>query len=152
MPLTCYECGVVGHTSFECPNKAGFAEDAYQASRPRWCGLCDQRSRHLELPDGRVKRCQCHPESHLQLRHHRKCPHCHVTVVEWDTAIDCEHHIKAGEIKPYVGSRPSAPEPDKMSKAAQQAAESRAAREQADETPRPGDFIGTGQTPREYPA
>jgi hypothetical protein len=129
MPLSCFECGVVGHGSWDCPNKQGLAEDAYQASRPRWCGLCDQRSRHLELPDGRVKRCACHPNSHQELKHHRKCPFCHKTVVEWDSAVDCEHHILAGVEHHYVGPPVAVPAP-----------------------PEPVDFIGTGQRPREYPA
>jgi hypothetical protein len=153
MPMICHECGEQGHYSRECPHKQGLAEDASQASRPRWCGLCDRRSRHVDLPDGRVKRCTCHPESHLQLKHHRKCPHCRKTVVEWDSSIDCEHHILAGEVKPYVGPGVREPEPDKRSKAALQVAESRATREESEEgIPRLGDFIGTGHRPAEYPA
>lgn len=28
-----------------------------------WCGQCDERTRHLELPDGRARRCpNCHPQ------------------------------------------------------------------------------------------
>jgi hypothetical protein len=127
MPLTCFECGVVGHGAWDCPNKAGLAEDSYQSARPRWCGLCDQRSRHLDLPDGRVKRCTCHPESHLQLKHHKKCSYCHKTVVEWDTSVDCEHHILAGVEHHYVGPP-------------------------VEVKPEPVEFVGTGQTPREYPA
>jgi hypothetical protein len=131
MPLTCYECGVAGHGSWDCPNKTAIEEDAYQASRPRWCGQCDQRSRHIELPDGRAQRCQCHPESHLQLKQHKKCGYCHVTVVAWDTSADCEHHIVAGVTRPYVGPGVQVPEPDKLSAAAAQVAESRAEREKA---------------------
>lgn len=33
-----------------------------QTVRPAWCGACDERTRHVELPDGRVARCAvCHP-------------------------------------------------------------------------------------------
>lgn len=32
------------------------------ATGPPWCGHCDERTRQLELPDGRLRRCpDCHP-------------------------------------------------------------------------------------------
>ena len=101
--MRCYECGADGHVKSDCPNKAWIASDAAADGRPRWCGTCDERSRHIELADGRVKRCQCHPESHMQLTQHRKCPSCRKTVVTWDTSTDCELHILAGAQRPYIG-------------------------------------------------
>lgn len=134
MPFNCFECGAEGHIGRDCPNKTAIEEDALQALRPRWCGECDQRSRHLELPDGRVTRCQCHPNSHEQLKQHKKCGHCHATVVIWDTAPDCEHHILAGQVQPYVGA-PAAPERiPAESAAARQVRESRYEREQIELT------------------
>jgi hypothetical protein len=128
MPATCFGCGAQGHIEPNCPNKAGLAEDAGRDARPRWCGMCDRRSRHTELGDGRARRCPtCHPESHLPLKHHRKCEHCRKTVVEWDSAIDCEHHILAGMEHVYVGAPVCV-------------------------RPEPVEYVGTGQAPAEYPA
>ena len=153
--MRCYECGDDRHVKSDCPNKAWVASDAAADGRPRWCGLCDERSRHVELADGRVKRCQCHPSSHEQLRQHRKCPRCHSTVVEWDTSPDCARHILAGRRLPYVGAPAMPPKPLLESEAARQAAESRAIR-QADEAeaaglPHPGDFKGGLPVPAEFP-
>jgi len=130
MALRCFECGDDGHYGRDCPSKSWVASDPAADGQPRWCGYCDERSRHVEQTDGRVRRCQCHPESHMQLRHHRKCPNCHVTVVTWDTSIDCAHHIIAGA------------QPALESMAAYQVAESRAHRK--------ADFAGGLPTPAEY--
>ena len=154
MAAICYECGDTGHIAPNCPNKAWTVSDSSGDGRPAWCGMCDQRSRHVDLPDGRVKRCQCHPESHLQLKRHRKCPICHRTIVEWDSANDCDLHILAGAQRPYVGAGPDQPKASLQSEAARQVAEARAAREEAErgETPGQVDFAGGLPTPREYPS
>lgn len=129
MPARCFECGTEGHIAPKCPNKSWVASDSSSDGRPRWCSYCDERSRHVEQADGRVRRCQCHPRSHEQLVQHRKCPQCHSTVATWDTSADCAHHILAGAQNPYVGSGPRAPKPGLESLAARQVAESRAERE-----------------------
>jgi hypothetical protein len=128
MPATCFECGDTGHIAPNCPNKSWVASDNAADGRPRWCGYCDERSRHVEQADGRVRRCQCHPESHMQLKQHRKCPDCRKTVVVWDTSIDCAHHILAGADHHYVGPPVCVPQP-----------------------PEPVEFVGGLPTPAEYP-
>ena len=101
--MLCYECGMPGHVKAQCPNKQYLAPpDLAGDTRPMWCGSCDERSRHVELADGRVKRCQCHPESHKMLAQHRRCPACHVLVVSWDAA-PCGQHSVAGVPHAYVG-------------------------------------------------
>lgn len=46
------------------------AQALKRGARPRWCGTCDERTRQIELPDGRAARCpQCsasaaQPDSH----------------------------------------------------------------------------------------
>ena len=88
MPATCWECGQSGHVVADCPNKAFTASND---SGPPWCGICDERTRLLDLGDS-MARCQtCNPQRRQQLRQHRKCPHCHVTVHEWDHA-PCGQH------------------------------------------------------------
>jgi hypothetical protein len=122
----CYRCGDDDHLSYDCPSHtysspaprtAPASGAAQNDGRPRWCGTCNEHSRHIDLANGTVKRCQCHPNSHEQLRQHRKCPTCHATVVEWDIN-PCGRHILAGVQLPYVGpsARPSrlpaVPEPN----------------------------------------
>jgi len=96
-----------------------------------WCGSCDERSRHIELADGRVKRCQCHPESHKHLTQHRRCPACHALIVSWDVA-PCGQHSIAGTTHAYVGPAPKIIDPASADAlrltAAEQVAQSRIAR------------------------
>ena len=46
----------------------GPAEEAPpQTATPEWCGGCDERTRQIELLDGRVARCpNCHPKNHQE--------------------------------------------------------------------------------------
>lgn len=129
--MNCYECGQPGHIKANCPNKAWLAGPAAGDGRPAWCGTCDERSRHLELADGRVKRCQCHPESHKMLPQHRRCPSCRVLVASWDAA-PCGKHALAAIPHPYIGPPPAVPkagEQDRLrQEAAAQVARSRLAR------------------------
>ena len=83
--MKCYGCGDDGHIEPNCPNAV------FDDGRPPWCGFCDEKTR---LIDGGalVSRCQqCHPLRHRQLRQHRKCPHCHMTVYLWDNE-ECGSH------------------------------------------------------------
>jgi len=124
MAIRCYECGADGHVSYDCPNKALTSGDG----RPMWCGECNQRSRHVTLPDGRVARCRCHPESHKLLSQHRRCPQCFATVVQWDNG-DCDRHQLAGVQPAYKPIVRELVIPDLRAEAARQVAEFRAARQ-----------------------
>jgi hypothetical protein len=84
--MKCFGCGDDGHIQPNCPN-AVFDD----RGRPPWCGFCDERSRLIDHGNS-VSRCQqCHPLSRQQLRQHRKCPSCHMTVYDWDNAPCGEH-------------------------------------------------------------
>lgn len=88
MPATCWDCGETGHVVADCPN-AVFT--GTPDGKPPWCGICDERTRLIGHDT--VSRCQqCHPHRRQQLRQHRKCPRCHMTIYEWDTAADCTGH------------------------------------------------------------
>jgi hypothetical protein len=93
---SCFECGDTGHMAYSCPNKAAISD-----GRPIWCGTCDERTRHVDLGD-RIRRCECHPESHKLPSHMRRCPRCHVITVTWDQAECGRHHI-AGVHPEYAG-------------------------------------------------
>ena len=84
--LNCHTCGDKGHFASECPN-----EGIDASGKPPWCGFCDERTRLIDGGDV-VARCQeCHPLRHKQLKQHRRCPRCHVTVYEWDHS-ECGSH------------------------------------------------------------
>lgn len=121
--ITCFECGD-NHLARDCTNR-----ELVSGPAP-WCGTCDERTRHIELADGRVARCAyCHPQRDRQLAQHRRCPNCRKTVVAWDSAPDCGHHILGGVPRPYAGRPASPPAPrSPASEAARQVAESRASR------------------------
>jgi hypothetical protein len=83
--MICFGCRAEGHIEANCPNAA------IDDGRPPWCGFCDEKTRLIDHGDS-VSRCQqCHPAARKQLRQCRKCPHCHVTVYEWDQA-PCGSH------------------------------------------------------------
>jgi hypothetical protein len=87
MPANCFDCGGTGHVVADCPNRAAIASNG----KPLWCGICDERTRQIDL-GGKAARCTvCHPLRHKQLRQHRKCPSCHMTVYEWDNG-QCGSH------------------------------------------------------------
>jgi hypothetical protein len=126
LPPTCFECGDTGHVKADCPNLA-----YVDGTASGWCGTCDERTRHVELADSRVKRCSCHPAHRHALAQHRRCPSCHLTIVTWDSAQDCVHHILGGIPRQYAGPavREITPDEDALrALAAAQAAASRAAR------------------------
>ena len=110
----CFRCGDSDHLSYDCPNRtssystpgASPATPAASDGKPRWCGTCDENTRHIDLADGTVKHCQCHPLSHEQLKLHRKCPQCHATVVDWDNS-PCGRHTLAGVQRDYIGPTPA---------------------------------------------
>lgn len=84
--MICFGCKQEGHIERNCPNKGIDA-----SGKPPWCGFCDERTRHIDHGNT-VSRCQeCHPARRQQLRQHRKCPSCHVTVYEWDNS-PCGSH------------------------------------------------------------
>lgn len=67
-----------------------------------WCGQCDQRTRHVELPDGRLGRCRnCHPAGR-----HGRCPEpgC---AFRWSDGVDRPCRLHA-DLHPdlYASTRP----------------------------------------------
>jgi hypothetical protein len=84
--LKCFGCGGKGHFESECPNTGIDA-----TGKPPWCGICDERTRLVDLGE-KMKRCTtCHPLRHKQLKQNRICPLCHATVYETDTQ-PCGNH------------------------------------------------------------
>ena len=84
--LKCYGCGAAGHFESECRNAA-----IDTAGKPPGCGICDERTRQVNLGDTAGRCTVCHPLARKQLKQHRKCPRCHATVHEWDNG-DCGSH------------------------------------------------------------
>ena len=84
--MKCYDCGDEGHIAPNCPNS-----EIDASGKPPWCGFCDEQTRLIDAGD-LVARCHtCHPLRNRQLKQHRKCPHCHMTVYQWDTE-ECGSH------------------------------------------------------------
>jgi hypothetical protein len=82
MARKCFGCGDEGHIQPDCPNTSFTAG---------WCGICDERTRQIDLGQ-KMGRCTvCHPLRREQLRQHRKCPRCHMTTYEHDHA-PCGQH------------------------------------------------------------
>jgi len=84
--LTCRGCGDKGHFERDCPN-AGIDT----SGRPPWCGFCDERTRLVDGGDVMSRCLQCHPARHQTLKQHRRCPHCHMIVYQWDNG-ECGSH------------------------------------------------------------
>lgn len=92
--MKCFDCGTEGHIAPNCPN-AELAADG----RPPWCGICDERTRLVAVPGGKVDRCrECHPLARQNLKQHRRCPACKMLVHEWDTAPCGYHSSPAGAV------------------------------------------------------
>jgi uncharacterized paraquat-inducible protein A len=87
MPATCFDCGATGHVVADCPNQAVITGNG----KPLWCGICAERTRHINLGNKAARCTVCHPLRQKQLKQHRKCPRCHVTVYEWDNG-ECGNH------------------------------------------------------------
>lgn len=82
MPVRCFTCKEPGHVAADCP------ELDNPDTRPRWCGICDPRTRlvTIDLASGTVKRCpDCHPTPVKPLAQHKRCSGCKMTIHEWDT-------------------------------------------------------------------
>jgi len=83
--MKCFDCGQDGHIAPNCPNG-----EIDVSGKPLWCGVCDERTRLLGLDE--VHCCPaCHPQRNRMLKQHRKCPHCHMTVHQWDNE-ECGSH------------------------------------------------------------
>lgn len=98
MAVRCYDCGSEGHYGSECPNREALD------TRPSWCGICDQRTRHrtVNLELGTVEKCpDCHPSPNKPLTQHRRCPHCKVVTYQWDNA-ECGKHLVPGRKRPGI--------------------------------------------------
>jgi hypothetical protein len=95
MPAICYGCGESGHIESECPYAAELAADG----KPPWCGICDHRTRLVQVSDDgeRIpKRCpECHPNRRKHLAQLHRCNACKCLVYEWDNAR-CGHHEMPG--------------------------------------------------------
>jgi phage FluMu protein Com len=83
MAIKCFGCGGEGHIEPNCPNTSFTANG--------WCGICDERTRLIDLGDKTGRCTVCHPLRGQQLKQHRKCPRCHMTVYEYDGA-PCGQH------------------------------------------------------------
>lgn len=97
MPAKCFDCGTPGHVAADCPHRELIPDD-----KPLWCGECDRRTRLVTTGDA-VKRCHCHPLSHLPLVQHIRCPGCRVIVHSWDIN-ECGSH--SSPVKPLTDTRP----------------------------------------------
>ena len=76
---SCHTCGTKGHFASECAN-----EGIDGNGKPPWCGICDERTRHVSLGDMEARCTVCHPLRRQHLRQFRGCPSCKALVYEND--------------------------------------------------------------------
>lgn len=89
MAVNCFTCGDTGHLAAQCRNTEVLD------TRPRWCGICDPRTRlvTIDLQAGTVRKCRdCHPAPAKPAVQHKRCGNCQMTVYAWDTN-PCGQHL-----------------------------------------------------------
>jgi len=84
--MICFGCKLEGHIERDCPNTGIDGNGA-----PPWCGFCDEDTRTIDQGHIVAKCQECHPRRREQLKQHRKCPSCRMTVYAWDHS-PCGRH------------------------------------------------------------